>query len=236
MSLISIITSNGMEEVVHENIKTNELPIRKRIHLQVLWWNDIIKTERKTVLNIGNELKWEILYFLFAFGLRCKIYHKLQLDVTVFLEVKSNARSRGTLWVCCLLRWCSETVGKCCRRRLKKKDKKLNLQVDKWLFPAEEEAWQRAPKVSRDLTLLTFWEANSRWRSSYEMCRCCHCLIRWKMLLLLFLSLLIFLLTWSHLIFFCYETPCRSFLRIASLKWKFTASLGVFITVESSNV
>lgn len=48
MTLISMITSNDMVEIIHEYIKTNKLLIREGIHMQVVWWNGIIKAERKT--------------------------------------------------------------------------------------------------------------------------------------------------------------------------------------------
>lgn len=57
MILISFITSDYIVEVIHENIKTNKLPIRKGIHIQVLWSNGIIMTERKTMLNVGIEIQ-----------------------------------------------------------------------------------------------------------------------------------------------------------------------------------
>lgn len=61
MTLISIITSDDIVEVIHENIKIHKLTVRKGLPMQVLCCNGIIKTERKTMLNVGNAIKREIL-------------------------------------------------------------------------------------------------------------------------------------------------------------------------------
>jgi len=34
-------------EVTHDKIKTNKVPIRKEVKMQVIWWNGVIKTEKK---------------------------------------------------------------------------------------------------------------------------------------------------------------------------------------------
>lgn len=52
MTLISMVTSDDIVEVIYENIKTNKLSTRKGIHVQVVWWNGIIKAERKTMCEI----------------------------------------------------------------------------------------------------------------------------------------------------------------------------------------
>lgn len=41
------------------------------------------------------------------------------------------------------------------KKKQKQQPTKWNLQINKWLLPAEEEACQRAPEVSRSLTFLT---------------------------------------------------------------------------------